>query len=201
MTTFFKAVRPNGRDFFSDSIDYGAALVSGEVLRHPAPHKRRDLPSTYFSVSVKPAETLYGSFWPARLFRVEPVGSVMGSSVFKHKRAVSALRVIEELPAWQVFGPNGREVAAVVQREALVTLDEDYLMYLAATALVNTRSAARRRALDTALLNARIAAFRVVSTVGWNAGYAYVVRDLITESDFQALAGPWLSVIGDLEVE
>ena len=116
MTLYYKAVRPNGTDFRTGTINYGAALVSGEVVRHPVTSKRVwDAPSTYLSVSVEPADCT-GFAWPCRLFRVEPVGRVMGAgkvplSASPNKRAVSALRVVEELPAWQAFGPNALYVA------------------------------------------------------------------------------------------
>ena len=78
MTTYYKATRPDGTDFYSGDIDYGAALLSGEVVRHPKAKKVRDAPATYLSVSVEPADCT-GFSWPCRLFRVEPVGRVMSN--------------------------------------------------------------------------------------------------------------------------
>ena len=34
-TTHWKATRPNGTDFRTGTVDYGAALLSGEVVKHP----------------------------------------------------------------------------------------------------------------------------------------------------------------------
>ena len=76
MTAYYKATRPDGRDFATGRIDYAAALASGEVIRHPAAKRVRDDPRTYLSVSVEPADCI-GFFWPCRLFCVEPVGRVM----------------------------------------------------------------------------------------------------------------------------
>jgi len=116
MPDYFKATSVDGKDFATGTIDYGAALVSGEVVRHPATKKIKDEPSTYLSVSVSAADCT-GASWPCRLFRVEPVGWVMSKlSVSPNKRAVSALRVVEELPAHLSLGPNGEAVAEFIER-------------------------------------------------------------------------------------
>ena len=124
MTTYFKATRPDGKDFATGTIDYGAALDSGEVVRHPVKTKVRDNAGTYLSISVS-ASDCTGASWPCRLFRVEPVGRVMANlSVSPNKRAVSALRVVEELPAHQSLGPNGEQVAAFIEGCKTLTKDD-----------------------------------------------------------------------------
>jgi hypothetical protein len=134
MTLYYKATRPDGTDFRTGSIDYGAALLSGEVIRHPAAKKVRNDPSTYLSVSVEPADCT-GFSYPCRLFRVEPVGRVMAKlKASRNKRAVSALRVVEELPAWQAFGPNGEAVIAFLERCWTMTEDQALKLDVAGTA-------------------------------------------------------------------
>ena len=126
IVTYYKATAVDGLSFASGStgrIDYGAALLSGEVIRHPSPKKVRDDAGTYLSVSVEPADCT-GFSWPCRLFRVEPVGRVSKATDYPHKRCVSALRVVEELPAWMALGPNGQEVAALIERCRSLTRDE-----------------------------------------------------------------------------
>ena len=202
MSTYYKATRPDGTDFYTGSVNYAEALASGEVLRHSETKKRRDDPQTYFSVSVEPADCT-GFSWPCRLFRVEPVGQVMGSrrnplQASPHKRAVSALRVVEELPAWMALGPNGEAVAALIERAARLTADE-------AKALTAAWAAARDTARDTARDAARAAAWAAARDTARDAAWgaagdaalALVVRDRISQEHFDALYGPWASVTED----
>ena len=192
----FKATRQDGRDFYSGTIDYAAACGTGEVIRHPGalidrvtgitvrPRKLvRDDPGTYISVSVSEADCT-GFTWPGRLFRVEPVGRVMGGGkvplkASPNKRAVSALRVIEELPAWRLFGPNGQDVVAIIERCATLTADEVGRLAAAWDA--------RDAAWDAAWDAARDAA--------WDAARAVLARDLISAEHFDLLHGPWRSVV------
>lgn len=154
MTTYYKATRHDGTDFRTGTIDYAAALASGEVIRHPAPRMVRDDPSTYLSVSVSAADCT-GFEWPCRLFRIEPVGRVMSRfSVYPNKRAVSALRVVEELPAWQAFGPNGEQVVRVIEQASRLTDGQAWRL----DAAWDARDAARYAARYAARAAARYAA-------------------------------------------
>jgi hypothetical protein len=40
VTRYYKATRPDGTDFRTGTVDYAAALASGEPVTHPAPHDR-----------------------------------------------------------------------------------------------------------------------------------------------------------------
>lgn len=190
---YYKAVRPNGRDFYSDTIDYAAALGSGDVIRHSSTRKTRDLPSTYISVSVEPADCT-GFSWPCRLFRVEPVGRVMSKlSASPNKRAVSALRVVEELPAHQALGPNGEAVAAFLERVRGLNGEQ-------AKGLQAALDAARYAAWDAALDAARDAALdavldAVLEGAAWcaarDAAVAILTRDLITVEHYDILVEPF----------
>jgi len=121
---YFKAVRPNGRDFHTNSVDYGAALVSGEVITHTSATQTSGDAGTYLSVSTV-ATDCTGMQWPCRLLLVEAVGDVQeAGSDLPNKRCVSALRVVAELPAQEVFGPNGEAVAALLERAWHLTADE-----------------------------------------------------------------------------
>jgi hypothetical protein len=151
---FYKATQDDGFDFRTHTVDYAGAFDSGEVVRHPSRPGRMipDEPSTYLSVSVEPAETLIGGWWPCRLFCVEPEGDVLdGLAASPYKRACLALRVVEEMPAWQALGPNGRAVAALIQQAAEVTSRQAHAMAAARDAAldaawdgVGTRRRARR---------------------------------------------------------
>jgi hypothetical protein len=50
MTTYYKATRPDGTDFRTGTIDYAAALASGEVIHHPVETMVPNDPATYLSV-------------------------------------------------------------------------------------------------------------------------------------------------------
>lgn len=165
---YYKATQPDGRDFVTGTIDYGAALVSGEVIRHPSKRKVRDDASTYLSVSVSPSDCT-GFSWPCRLFRVEPVGRIMANlSVSPNKRAVSALRVVEELPSWQTFGPNGEAVVTFIGGCAAMTKDDC-------------------RKVGAARYAARYAAWNAARDAARYAAWAIVVRDLITAEQYDTL--------------
>jgi len=123
--TFYKATTPDGKDFRTGTLDYAGALVSGEPVSRPDQGPMvKDSPSTYLSVSVEPGEVLLGGTWPCRLFLVEPLGEVIGSDDHPYKRCCKSLRVLEEVPAHQALGPNGAEVAAIIERIDGLTVGE-----------------------------------------------------------------------------
>jgi hypothetical protein len=206
--TYFKATRPDGTDFATGTIDYGAALVSGEVVRHLAAKKIKNEPSTYLSVSVSAADCT-GASWPCRLFRVEPVGRVMSKlSVSPNKRAVSALRVVEELPAHLSLGPNGEAVAEFIERckklsatdwnKVAATRDAawDAAWYAARGAAWD---ATRGAAGDAAWCAAWDAAWYAARGAAWDAASAITSRDLITVKQYDLLTQPFVDAgLGDM---
>lgn len=184
--TYFKATRPDGYDIRTGTIDYAQALETGEVIEHPRKMVRDD-PATYLSVSVHAANCT-GMQWPCRLFRVEPVGRTLTASINDSKRACRALRVVEELPAHQALGPQGEQVAAVIERVRRLTAVEDERL---AAAWDAARDGARDAAWDAAQDAARDAA----RNAAWNA-LALLTRDLISQEHYDTLIGPWRDVIG-----
>jgi hypothetical protein len=219
MTTYYKATRPDGTDFRTGTIDYAAALASGEVIHHPAETMVPNDPSTYLSVSVEPADCT-GFDWPCRLFRVEPVGPMLGSGSLKlqaspNKRACQALRVVEELPAHMALGPNGEAVAAFIDRCRTMTPEQMarlaaardaargawYAAWVAAwyAARGAARDAARGAAREAAWYAAWVAAWYAARGAAWyaardaamDAGWAIVVRDLITPEQYDILVKPF----------
>ncbi|MES2210944.1 MAG: hypothetical protein V4515_12300 [Chloroflexota bacterium] len=205
MTAYFKCTRPDGTDFRTGTVDYAAALVSGEVIRHPATMVK-DEASTYLSVSVEPADCT-GFEWPCRLFRVEPVGRTLRASNLTNKRACRALRVVEELPSHMAFGPNGEAVAAFL--EALAKLTPEQVRRLAAAraaaraaAWAAARYAARDAARDAAWYAARDAARAAraaAPAAAPDAALTIVVRDLITPEQYAILVQPFVDAeLGEL---
>jgi hypothetical protein len=205
VTRYYKATRPDGTDFHTGTVDYGAALASSEPITHPAPHDRDA--SGYLSVATVPTDCT-GMSWPCRLFAVE-ADDVREVDDLPNKRAVSSLRVVEELPAWQVFGPNGEAVVAVIDRARTLTADElTRLDAAGAAAWDAARAAARAAAWDEAWDAAGAAAWDAARDEAWDeawdaawaaardAARAELVRDLITPEQYDNLTAPWRSVVG-----
>ncbi len=226
-TPLYKATRPDGTDFRTGTVVYAGALASGQPVNHPSSMAMvPDLPATYLSTSVEPAETLLGGSWPCRLFRVEPVGNVLdGLDASSHKRAMLSMKVVEELPAWQALGPNGQVVVRVIELAGYLSAEQADRLGAARPAAryaawSAARSAAWSAARDAAWDAARDAAWDAAWSAAWDAAWdashaadhaaawgaardaardaalAYVVKDLITAEQFQMLAGPWISVMG-----
>ena len=172
---YYKATRPDGTDFRTGEIDYGAALKSGETIEHPEKFVRNE-PSTYFSVSTSPADCT-GMRWPCRLFRIEPVGRAWRNDEMPNKRCCSRLRVVEELPAHEALGPQGEEVAALIERCGTLTVDELERLAVAwvaarAAAWSAAWSAARSAARDAARGAARSAARSAARAAAWDAAWS-----------------------------
>ena len=162
--TYCKAVRPDGTDFYSQSILWDRV---GEIVRHPNPGILRGGDAEgYLSVSVSPADCT-GMEWPCRLFVVEPVEGVpvwKPTPRLPSKRASHAWRVVRELPAHEALGPNGVEVVAFLK-------------------LLPTLTSAQ---WDVA----RDVAREVTCGVAWDVTCALVARDLITTELFDTLTAP-----------
>ena len=212
MSTYFKAVRPDGTDFRTGTIDYAAAL-GGEPVTLPVVPDPECCTSNVLHASTVPAETLLGGSWPCRLFEVT------GTPVAEEgqKRGFFSLVVVREVDAHQALGPQGEQVAALIGRVGKLTVGE-------AEKLVATREAALDSAREAALASAREAAWdaaRVAAMVAawaaargaamaaawepareasrgaaWVAALALVVRDLISKEQYNLLTGPWAQVIG-----
>jgi hypothetical protein len=207
MTTYYKATRPDGTDFRTGTVSYevGTTLPVIEVAEGV---KRQCCTSTVYHASVTPSETLIGGSWPARLFEVEgePVAEE-GS-----KRGFVTLKVIREVEAWKVFGPNGEAVARLIEQAKTLTWEQVEALTAAPYTAWDTawdtardaasyaaRGAARDAARDAASYAARYDAWYAARYAFWGAAGALVVRDLITDAEFQALAGPWISVMGSVD--
>jgi hypothetical protein len=107
------------------------------------------------------------------------------------------------------FGPRGEAVAAVIDRAGRVTPEE--VEALAAAWLVDwntsqwaawsdTWYAAWNAACGAARDDAWWAAEAVTRGAARDAACAELVRDLITPEQYDTLAGPWNSVIGETKV-
>ena len=222
--TYFKATRPNGTDFRTGTVDYAAALESGEPLTIPEAKRTTTLCSSGILYAADiPVMTMYGGRWPCRLFRVE--GKPVASD--GHKHGFYSLTVIEALPAHQVFGPNGEAVAALIERAGVLTAaefkrlraDRDAVEAVVrdaswADAWTATGEGAARYFAWSAAGDAASKALAAARYFPWSAAgdaacfgaiyaardatLALVVRDLIPTELFDTLYGPWRDAIGDV---
>ena len=200
MTRYYKATRLDGTDFRTGTVLYEV----GKRTTHPTSTKRtKNEPSTYLSVSTVPTDCT-GFRWPCRLFAVEGVGKPVKAANLSNKRCFLAVDVVEELPAWQAFGPQGEQVASLIDRAGRLTADEANSLYAAwaaawEAAWFAARAAARAAAWDAAWPAAREAARPAAWDPAWpaarDAAWALIVRDLITPDQFDTLTRPWVQVI------
>ena len=194
MTTYYKAVRPDGTDFRTGTVRWlppvGDPMPGGGmVVTHPTSRNRTDGGADgYLSVATVATECT-GMRWPCRLAVVEPTRAAAwtpGPGTLPSKRASWQWRVVAEIDAHQALGPQGPEVAAIIDRARMLTTDE--LRQLAAAWDV---------AWDAAWDAARDAARDAAWDAARDATLATLVRDLITPKQYDLLMAPWRTVIGD----
>ena len=206
--TYYKAVRPDGTDFYSGRVLWDRV---GEIVEHPNPGSLGNYDAKgYLSVSVSPTDCT-GMKWPCRLFEVELVEGIpvwKPTSDMPSKRASHAWRVVRELPAYEALGPHGQEVAAFLDLlPTLTTTQWDAARYAAWDAARYAAweaaweaardaawDAARYAAWDAAWYAARDAAWGTAPTAVWgaagDAAWALLARDLITTKQFDILTAP-----------
>jgi hypothetical protein len=224
MSVYFKSTRPDGRDFYTGTVDYAAALASGEPL--PALSGQGSFPGPgWYHLATVPTECV-GMSWPCRLFEVEPVGDVFMDSAHPHKIGARSVRVLREIEAHRVFGPQGEQVVTLIERCLTLSAAEVDRLAAAWGAAWDTwavaRDAAWGAAWDTWAV-ARDAAWAAawdtwavawdaargaMSGASWNAArdaaVALLCRDLIGQSPgwdqdaYNLLTGPWRDVIGPI---
>ena len=200
--TCYKAVRPDGRDFYSGTVRWlppvGEPLPDGGlVVRHPTARRWANGAdaAAYLSVSTV-ATDCTGMEWPCRLAEVEKVPGYGVHEVggdLPHKRASVAWRVVREVDAHLALGPQGVEVAAIIERASRLTADEMTRLYAARD---DARDAAWYAAWYAARDAVRAAARDAASAAAArDAAIATLARDLITDEHYQALMAPWLEVV------
>ena len=210
--TYYKAIRPDGTDWLTGKLRWlpedGIIPEGGWLVEHPNPGPVGGGNAVgRLSVATAPTECT-GMAWPTRLLRVEPVGEVWtpGPYGLPNKCAAHAWRVVEERPAHEALGPQGREVAALIETARGLTPDQlDAINAARVAALNSARDAAWYAALSAAQDAARKAALSAALNAAWDAAMsaardaflAVLVRDLITPGQYDILTGPWRTVMGD----
>ena len=123
---FYKATRVDGTDFHSGTVLY----VKWKGVRPKKAEYRQICGPGYLHASDVPTETLIGGSWPCRLFEVTGKPDAGFDDNHPHKGGFKQLTVKRELPAHQVFGPQGEELVEFF--EAVRGLDTEQVKKLRA---------------------------------------------------------------------
>lgn len=222
--TYWKAVRPDGTDFWTGTVRWlpKTPLKRPHTVRHPSSTCAvREDHSTSLAVSTDPTN-LPGALWPMRLCRVEQVEDIIITDAYKRQSV--AWRVVEEVDPSIRFGPQGPHVAALIARAREITGDEVEKFNAARDAArESARDAASKAASKAAGVAgresawiaasesawvaaskaARVTASDAVWGAVWDAARALVVRDLIgqhgfTQAHYDTFTLPWRTVIGPI---
>ncbi|HEY2644559.1 MAG TPA: hypothetical protein VGI56_12470 [Galbitalea sp.] len=216
--TYYKAITPDGFDFHTGKVDYGtpakARLKKDRTVTHPSPKANAVNANSYFSVATVPTDCT-GMRWPARLLEVEAIGEAWTphTSDLPNKRAVTGIRIIRELPAWQLFGAEGERILELIDKFDKRTPEQREALYAAYTAdydkfwRVESAVFDDGRADQAGLVAARDAL--CVLLVGWHGDYssycaalALLCRPLVgtvfTQQEYDILSTPWRSVMGEI---
>ena len=219
--TYFKAVHMDGTDFYTGIVRWlppvGEPLPEGGlIVRHRTARKRTTGDAAhYLSVATVPTDCT-GMGWPCRLARVERTRAAVWQpdpDGLPNKAASWQWRVVEELDATLTLGPQGREVAALIERAARLTDDEvaglatawyatgDDAWYAARYAAEDAARCAARDAAwyatgDAARYTTRYTTRAAAKYAARDAARALTVRDLISTERYDILTRPWASVIG-----
>ena len=225
MTTYWKAVRPDGTDFHTGTVQWAppAGHVGEWLVRHPTASVIGDGASGYLSVASVPTDCT-GMDWPCRLLEVEAVGEVTTPNLaLPHKRAGVAFRVLREAPATEALGPQGEHAAALIRSIPDITRTTANRVALARRAVLDAAWNASRKASRKASRNAtsdasREAAWDAARDAAWDASreaalgaardaaweavweavWALLVRDLITTGHYDTLTRPWRTAVGPI---
>ena len=207
--TYYKAVRPDGTSFHDRSFRWlpESGPAEGHTVTHPTASTVGEHASGYLSVSVTPADCI-GMRWPCRLFEVEPVDghevTAPNPATMPNKRAAVAWRIVRELPATDALGPQGVQVAALIERAGRLTNADARRLYDAWCAAMYTEGKAawydaRAGALDAARSSAW-AAVRdtAIGAALDDAAPALIARDIISTVHYDVLTMPWRTAIGPI---
>lgn len=219
--TYYKAVRPNGRDFWSNTVQWipedGVIPDGGWLVKHRIRQSSSTAEAKYYlSVSTK-ATDCTGASWPCRLLKV--VG-IEGEDIWTpnpyalpNKRAASSWRVVEELPAWMVFGPYGQEVLGILdtlkqlpagelRRLQPTGIDLNWLWDTVCSPVWDNAIATARNLWASAWTDsvARTQADWLACQrgldAGWEAIVACLMKDNLEPELFAELTDSWFSVVG-----
>lgn len=218
-TTFYKATRLEGTDFWTGTVNYANAL-GGEPVRVPFKEQPNFWSDDVLHAFTEPTKALEFEDWPCRLFEVT------GTPVEQRGSVVTffELLVVREIDAHLALGPQGKEVAALLQRTKSITRREIEGLRSSYVALSigsvddakhAQREAGKHSGIQPTVLSAKNAAGRFVcNAVGqysWQTAQnavgdaisALAMRHLIgqhhfTQEHYDTLTRPWRTAIGSI---
>ena len=213
MTRFFKTTTLDRHGFTDSDQVWREGSITSMLKNAKATEV---LGSELIYASTVPGDALIGGSWPCKLFEVEPIDTVTVHKTYPNLVGAQSWWVERQLPAEQVFGPNGDAVVAMLN--AINTLsprefslcgydwDDNELDALDSggqLAAVNGRLGAWNGAWVAAEQAVLCRVWEIMPGERWgavcdnarrtlrDAVLAIVVRDLIDVDDFQSLYGPW----------
>ena len=212
--TYYKATRMDGTDFYTGKIDY---------TRVPLPQMsgQGEFPGAgWLHLATTPTECV-GASWPCRLFEIEPdnYAQVYQDKSHPHKIGTTKAFVTREIESWKFFGPQGKEVVALVERAKKLSAEDCKKLDSAldsawASAWDSARTSAWDSARDSAWASAWTSAWDSASasarTSAWDSAWTsalasagLVSRDLIgkgkfTQEQYDILTIPWRTAIGPI---
>ena len=225
MTTYYKAARPDGTDFYTGKTQW--APPEGHeapwIVYHPS--GLQEVPSThprdFLSVATAPTDCT-GMAWPCRLLQVRPVEgypavATPGGKKFPNRVTATAWEVVAELDPRLALGPQADQLIALFDTAERLTGDQfrdlaaawtasmtaawDAAMEAAGDAAMDAAmeaagDAAMEAAMEAAGDAAGNAAGNAARYAAWDAARALVVRDCLPQEHYETLTRPWASVIG-----
>lgn len=218
---FYKTVTPEGRDFYTKTLDYEAALKTGKPVHHPTstridPTDR----STFLAISATPTAAMGSLSYPSRLLKVTPLDNPVPLKSFPQWYATLALKVLEERPLRELFGRHGRRLLEFYEDVSLLSTEQlsdlanhprtdsktvDELTYKYCRDVSLAFSAGRAHDLLASprgrLLPKSQELGGFSSAAGQAAGHAaaaIVLRDFLPDEAWEELTAPWRAVCGDL---
>ena len=220
-TTYYKAVRPDGTDFYTGETQW--APPEGHeapwIVYHPS--GCQEVPSThprdFLSVATVPTDCT-GMAWPCRLLQVRPVEgypavATPGGKKFPNRVAATAWEVTAELDPRLALGPQADQLLTLFDTAERLTGGKLRDLAAAWTASMTAAWDAAMEAAGTAAMDAAMeaagtaaweaamyAAGTAAGNAAWNAAYdaaeALVLRDFLAQEHYETLTSPWASVIG-----
>lgn len=202
---FYKATQPDGTSFHDPDIKY---VVGKRVRPKPFDGDRRLCGAGVLHASRRPEDAASYAKYPFSLFKVEGTPFAEQSD----KAGFRQLRVLEKIPSWEAFGPQGEQVLAALDR--MGTLTDDELDSLTAQDQGSTRAWARARGRARAWTRDHAPTRAQVWARAWDrtrgrariatlcADYvaAVSIQDLIdntyTQADHDLLVRGWEVVVG-----
>ena len=217
MTTYYKAVRPDGTDFHTGETQW--APPEGHeapwIVYHPSGLQKvpSAVASDFLSVATVPTDCT-GMAWPCRLLQVRPVEghpvATPGREEFPNRVVATAWEVISELDPRLALGPQADQLIALVDTAGRLTWDNLRDLDAAWTAALDAaRPAARYAAWNAAGNAARYAAWyaardaagNVAGNAAYDAAEALVARDCLAQEHYETLSRPWRTAVGTIHPE